>query len=287
VTINHLRVIELECKLSRVAAAIVEDDLTRERFRVNFRAVVNATGPWVDFVRTLEDAASAPVARLSKGVHAVVRLTGEWRAGLAIFDDSGTAIAIPWQGMLLLGATDTPHETSPARLAVDPSDVRQLLERFANVLSSEQLRADRVVHAFAGLRVLPLGEIATARARRRHVVGVGRSGMVSIAGGKLTTHRLIAMDALRHLPAEVRLHRRPPRSEPLGYRCSSATESLLRTRLDPDIATHLIQLYGEDVRRVVAYDDHVPDALDRIDPRGPDVWAQVDFARDEEWAYED
>jgi glycerol-3-phosphate dehydrogenase len=284
VTVNHVRVIELERKRSRVAAAIVEDALTSERFRVTFRAVVNATGPWVDVVRTLEDAASAPVARLSKGVHAVVRRTGEWRAGLAIFDGSGTAIAIPWQGMLLLGVTDTPHEASPARLAVDPSDVRQLLERFANVLSPEQLRADRVAHAFAGLRVLPLGDVATARARRRHVVGVGRGGMVSIAGGKLTTHRLIAMDALRHLPAEVRLHPRPPRTEPLGHPCSSATASLLGTRLDRDVATHLIQLYGEDARRVAAYDDHVPDALDRIDPRGPDVWAQVDFARDEEWA---
>ena len=54
--------------------------------------------------------------------------------------------------------------------------------------------------------------------------------------------------------------------------------------MDSDTAIHLIGLYGEDVRRIAAYDQHVPDAFDRIDPRGPDVWAQVDFARDEESA---
>jgi glycerol-3-phosphate dehydrogenase len=283
-TTNYVRVIELEREFGRAAAAVVEDVVTGERLRMTVRAMVNATGPWVDVVRTLEDPGSRPLVRLSKGVHAVVPLVGEWRAGLALFDDSATAIAIPWHGMLLLGATDTPHEASPTRLAVDPTDVRWLLDRFRNVLPREQLRADRVVHTFAGLRVLPRGEIATERARRRHVVAAGPAGMVTIAGGKLTTHRLIAMEALRHLPAEVRPRRRAPRDEPLGYPCSGATESILRTRLDSDTATHLIRLYGEEARRVAAYDDHVPDAFDRIDARGPDIWAQVDFARDEEWA---
>jgi glycerol-3-phosphate dehydrogenase len=108
--------------------------------------------------------------------------------------------------------------------------------------------------------------------------------MASIAGGKLTTHRLIAMDALRHLPAEVRPHRRAARSNALGSRCSQATETLLRRRLDPETTTHLVRLYGEAARSVIAYDDLVSDALERIHPGGPDVWAQVDFARDHEWA---
>ena len=281
---NYVRVVGLERSRDRVAAALVEDTVTGERRWMSFRAIVNATGPWVDAMRTLEDAGSTPLVRLSKGVHVVVPLVAEWKAGLALFDDSGTAIAIPFEGMLLLGATDTPHVPGPMLPSVDTTDVEQVLGRFANVLPPGQLLHDRVVHTFSGLRVLPLGEIATARARRRHVVAIGTGGMVSIAGGKLTTHRLIAMDALRRLPAEVRPRRRPPRDEPLGARCSARTESFLRASLDPETATHLIRLYGEDARRVAAYRDRAPDALDRIDPRGPDVWAQVDFARDEEWA---
>src|SRR5207248_6038271 len=102
---SHVRVVELERELGRVAAAVLEDVVTCERLRVRFRAVVNATGPWVDFVRNLEDTNSAPLVRLSKGVHVVVPLVGEWQAGLALFDDSGTAFAIPGKGMLL-GASD-------------------------------------------------------------------------------------------------------------------------------------------------------------------------------------
>jgi glycerol-3-phosphate dehydrogenase len=108
--------------------------------------------------------------------------------------------------------------------------------------------------------------------------------MVSIAGGKLTTHRLIAMEALRRLPVDARPRRRAARNEPLAARCSTATESFLRTRVDGDAATHLARLYGEEARRVAAYHERAPDALTRIDPRGPDIWAQVDFARDEESA---
>jgi len=66
--------------------------------------------------------------------------------------------------------------------------------------------------------------------------------------------------------------------------CSPTSESLLRARLDPDVTTHLIHLYGEEARRVAAYGDRAGGALDRLDPRGPDIWAQVDFARDEESA---
>jgi glycerol-3-phosphate dehydrogenase len=286
VTANYARVIGLERELKpdRITAAIVEDVPTGERLRVRFRAVVNAAGPFVDIVRALERTGALPLVRLSVGVHVVLPLTADWRSGLALFDDASTTIAIPWQGMLLIGATDTPaEEGEPPGVAIS-RDVRQLLGRLANVLPREHLLPSRIVHAFVGLRALPLGSVATTRASRRHVVAVGSGGMVSIAGGKLTTHRLIAMDALRSLPAEVRPRRSRPRSEQLGRTCPTAAESLLRTRLGPDVATHLIRLYGGDALSVAAYGDRACGALDRIDPRGPDIWAQVDFARDEESA---
>jgi len=285
-TANYVRVIglERELKSDRLTAAVVDDVPTGERLRIRFRAVVNAAGPFVDVVRALERSAAAPLVRLSMGVHAAVPLRGEWRGGLALFDEAGTAIAIPWHGMLLIGATDSPCDLAAQPLVVDPADIQQLLGRFADVLPREQLVASSVAHSFAGLRVLPLGTVATARASRRHVVAVGSWGMVSIAGGKLTTHRLIAMDALRHLPSEVRPRRRKPSAEALGRTCPSTAQSLLRASLDPDVAAHLIRLYGADAPRVAARGDRAPGALERVDPRGPDIWAQVDFARDEEWA---
>jgi glycerol-3-phosphate dehydrogenase len=276
-TASYVRVLGLER-----GAAVVEDVLTGAALRVRCRAVVNAAGPAVDAVRRLERSDAPPLVRLSVGVHAVLPLAGEWRGGLALFDDAGSAIAVPWQGMLLVGATDVPHEETAGPPAADPAHLEQLLARFAAVLPREQVHPGRVVHTFAGLRVLPLGDVATARASRRHVVDVGPGGMVSIAGGKLTTHRAIAMDALRRLPQGVRPRRRGPSSEPLGRVCPPATDALLRALLDPEVAAHLRRLYGADARRVV--ESRAPDALERVDPRGPDIWAEVDFARDDECA---
>ena len=284
VTANYARVLELEREPGRITVAVVEDVPTGERVRVRFRAVVNAAGPFVDLVRALEESSAAPLVRLSMGVHVVVPLRGEWRGGLALFDEGGTAFAIPWHGMLLIGATDSPHDVPLPPRVIDPADIQQLLGRFADVLPPGDLLASSVVHAFAGLRVLPLGSIATPRASRRHVVAVGSGGMVSIAGGKLTTHRLIAMDALRHLPSEVRPRRCNPSVEALGRTCPGTAESRLRASLGSDTAEHLIRLYGADAARVAAYGDGAVNALERVDPRGPDIWAQVDFARDEEWA---
>jgi glycerol-3-phosphate dehydrogenase len=82
------------------------------------------------------------------------------------------------------------------------------------------------------------------------------------------------MDALHRLPAEVQPRRRRPDSAPLGRVCAD------ELGVDPAVAADLRRLYGGEAGRVAAY----ADGLDRIDPRGPDIWAQVDFARDEEWA---
>src|ERR1700716_2830047 len=74
------------------------------------RAVVNAAGPWVDEVRRLEDPAARPMARLSKGVHVLVEHDRPWGAALAVPLERGrVAFAVPWQGVLLLGTTDTEY----------------------------------------------------------------------------------------------------------------------------------------------------------------------------------
>ena len=285
VTLNYTRAIALELAHGRIAAAVLEDVRTGAQLTLRCRAVVSATGAWLDFVRRLEDPRARPLTRLSKGVHAFLTLEGEWSAGVALFDDSRSAFAIPWQGMLMLGATDTPFEGDPADAAPDSEDIEALLSAFSGVLSRNQLRPDRVVHAVAGLRVLRPGNEETARASRRHVITVGRGGMISIAGGKLTTHRAIALDALRRLPPGLRPRRLSPSHEALpGAPAREAAVVELRRRVGPEITAHLVDLYGADAMQLLAYADSESNALARIHPDGPDVWAQAFFAVDEEWA---
>ena len=107
-----------------VRGAELRDRLTGETFSLDARAVVNATGPWIDSVRALEDPAAAPLGRLSKGVHLLLDLERPWSAALTIAHDPvRVTFAYPWQGMLLVGTTDTLYEGDPSDVAVEPADV--------------------------------------------------------------------------------------------------------------------------------------------------------------------
>jgi glycerol-3-phosphate dehydrogenase len=133
--------------------------------------------------------------------------------------------------------------------------------------------------SFAGLRVLPRGDGTTAHARREHMIRVGRFGMVSIAGGKLTTHRRIALETLRRVPdprvSDMRLEDLPLR--PGGV-------ALQERNIDPEVANHVTAIYGRDALDVLGRHWQHADALQRVHPDGPDVWAQVHYAVEEEWA---
>ena len=189
------------------SAAVAEDAFGRGVTTVRFRAVVNAAGPWLDDVRRLDNPSARPIATLSKGVQAMVVLPEGWRAGLAVFDEHRSVFAIPWQGMLLLGVTDEVFEGDPSRALPTKESIRGLRSTLAPFLAAELLADERVLSVSAGVRVLPRGRGATRDAPREQVIETSPSGMVSVGGGKLTTHRLIALEALKRLPAGVRLRR--------------------------------------------------------------------------------
>lgn len=281
--LNHARVVALEHPHGRLARASIQGRHGEGVIEVGFRFVVNAAGPWVDGVRQLEDQTSQPMARLSKGVHLLLESQSEWRAGVVVpVDDGRVTMALPWQGMLMLGTTDTDYEGDPSDCSVNDSEVRQVLEEASLALPRDVVRADAVRYSFAGLRVLPLGADTTAATHREHLVRTGRFGMVSIAGGKLTTHRRIALEALHRLPdprlANLRLVDVPlPQSSP-------ALLDEADRDTDPDVITHLTRIYGRDSLTVMGQRRQHRDALERIHPDGPDVWGQVYHAVEREWA---
>jgi glycerol-3-phosphate dehydrogenase len=253
---------------------------------VRCRAVVNAAGSWVDAVRRLDDRASQPIVRLSKGVHLTLPLDADWRAALIVpVDGTRVTFAIPWEGLLLLGTTDTAYEGDPAEVAPGPADVAQILSEAGLALPVSMLDPKRVCFSFAGLRALPLGAADTARAPREHLVAVSPSGMISVAGGKLTTHRLIAIDVLRRLPGSVlpQAGSLVPDDAPLP---GSGTPALpvRAAPIDPALWVHLQRTYGSEAPRVLEYGERDPTALQRIHPDGPDIWAQAHYAIDGEWA---
>jgi glycerol-3-phosphate dehydrogenase len=248
---------------------------------VRCRQIVNAAGPWVDRVRRLEDPNCAPASRLSKGVHVTLPLPAGWRAAIArTVGGSRVAFALPWEGVLLIGTTDTPYEGEPEDLEVEGSDLDQVFHEASLSLPKEILNRDRILYTFAGLRVLELGRTSTAEAPREHVITKGPLGMVSVAGGKLTTHRRIAMDVVQRLDDDrARKHRLTslplPGAGPVPERPAD---------IDPDAWDNLVRHYGSETVRLLAYRDTHRDALERVHPDAPVVWAQVYHGVAAEWA---
>ena len=164
--------------------------------------MLNATGPWVDHLRKMEDPNAAPSIRLSKGAHLVLKRTSPWKAALATpIDKYRITFALPWEDMLLLGTTDEEFEGDPADVAVTEKDTAQILDEAAFSVRDQQLSRDLITYSFAGLRVLPGGPGDTAKAKRETVVTEGRGGMLSVAGGKWTTFRHIGRTVMKKLEA--------------------------------------------------------------------------------------
>ena len=250
-----------------------------ETVRVRAGAIINATGPWLDRLRLLEDDASTPSIRLSKGVHLIADGGEGWNAAVTIpHDKVRVSFVIPWEGKLLLGTTDTLHEGAPEDARVTDEDVRTILDEAAVAVHDiGEVRA-----SFHGLRVLPGGPGATANARRETVYTRGSQGMLSVAGGKLTTYRKIALDALDQLGVR-NLDRRP---RPLPGAAGLSTIAW-PVELDPATRSHLLHLYGSLAMDVLGPAVADPTLLEPIVAGRPDLRAQELYAREHEWARTD
>ena len=268
--------------LERGPVAQLRDTLTGETFEFGVRAVVNAAGPWIDDVRRLEDAQAGTSVTLSRGAHLVLERDGGWGAAVTIpIDRTRVAFAVPWAGRLLVGTTDSAFEEDARTIAPTAAEERQILEEAALALDVDALGPVRA--RFAGVRVLPVGAVATARAHRETMLSSGPLGMVSVAGGKLTTYRRIALAVLHQLRAELELHRidRRPRPLPGAADPDVAADALRRrhTELDQPLAAHLAGTYGSLAEEVIA--------AGPLEPLGEgvlEVEAQVLYARKREWA---
>ncbi|MFI6281400.1 FAD-dependent oxidoreductase [Streptomyces sp. NPDC050988] len=299
--LNHAEVTGLRFTRGRVTGAELRDRLSGEEFDVSARLVLNATGPWVDHLRKMEDEHAAPSIRLSKGAHLVLRRTSPWKAALATpIDKYRITFALPWEDMLLLGTTDEAYEGDPADVSVNEKDISQILDEAAFSIRDQQLSRDLITYSFAGLRVLPGGPGDTSKAKRETVVTEGRGGMLSVAGGKWTTFRHIGRTVMKKLES---LPGRPlgedfepiselPKKLPLpGVANPRAVAHRLLVdgpapgpRMGADTARHLSTHYGSLAFDIARLANDNPELAERVHPDAPEIWAQVVYARDNEWA---
>jgi glycerol-3-phosphate dehydrogenase len=257
---NYMTVHALERTAGRVVGAQLEDRLTGERGVIRASVVVNATGPWSDRVRRLEDAGAAPLLQTTKGIHVVVdRSRLDHREAIAFTSpiDGRVMFVLPWGNLSYIGTTDTDSSEPPDELSVSAADMVYLLRSANARFPSARLGLEDVRATWAGLRPLLMdrgGRAASSRSRE-HAIVQGSGGMLTVVGGKLTTYRAMAAEVVDQAMRELR-HRdgRPRHAEartdedplPGGETAdlSQFRERGLELGMAPDSVDHLLRHYG-------------------------------------------
>ena len=206
---NYMAVVGLDRTAGRVIGAQLEDRLTGERGVVRASVVVNASGPWSDQVRRLEDAGAAPLLQPTKGVHVVVdrsRLDNRDAVAFTSPIDGRVMFVLPWGDLSYIGTTDTDSADSPDDLSVNGHDIVYLLRSANARFPSARLSVEDVRATWAGLRPLLLDQDSQAASSRsrEHAIVTGSGGMLTVVGGKLTTYRSMAAEVVDRAMREVR-----------------------------------------------------------------------------------
>ncbi len=301
----HAPLHEEHGEAKRIRGAVVEDVLTGARREVCATVIVNAVGPWLDELRALFGEGGGERLMPSKGAHIVLpreRLPVSSAVVMSAPRDGRPVFAIPWESATFVGTTDTEFDGSPDSVYADRDDVDYLLETVQKFFAKQALTREDVLSTWAGIRPLvSRGAGTTYRASREHAVESRADGVVMISGGKLTTYRIMATDAvdaavtlLTARQPERRVPRSATRERPLPgglgladdarRREVLAEQEALAARLGLDEATrrHCFETYG--VRATALLEDAARDsslAIPIVDGL-PYLWAEVDFAAEQE-----
>ncbi len=181
----------------------VHDLINDNRLEIRARHFVNAAGPWVDDIRKLDDPAAKLSVRLTKGVHLVFPLRAlPVNEAIVLGDDEERIVFVmPHDRYVLVGTTDTDFSGDRRTVTADPSDIAYLLKVLAEGLPKIKLTEDDIASSFAGLRALVISgdEKSPSAVPREETIIESASGMLSVAGGKLTTHREIGEKVVNRL----------------------------------------------------------------------------------------
>ncbi len=261
-----------------VDGVAARDTETGEPLTLDARVVINATGMFTDEVRRMADPGAAPMVAPSQGIHLVLDrsfLRGDTAVMVPHTSDGRVLFAIPWHGRTIVGTTDTPIDSPSYEPLPLDEEIEFVLETAGEYLSRQPTRAD-VLSVYVGIR--PLVKAAgsdaskTSALSRDHTIHVDGSGLLTIVGGKWTTYRHMAEDAVNHAATLGRLPDKP-----------CVTEELRVHGYAPD-ATGPLAVYGSDAEEVRALAARQPEWGELLHPELPYIAAEVVWAVREEMA---
>ena len=290
--VNHCAVRALVHGGGRVTGAVVEDRFGGGARTVRADVVVNATGPWADELLALDDGRPHAAVRGTKGAHILVprdRVGNVSAVTLLSPLDGRVMFVLPAGRFALVGTTDTRTTEHPQAVRATEEDVAYLLAAVNALFPAAALGRDDVVSAWAGLRPLVAagqgeGAGAEGSASREHALAWSDTQLLTITGGKLTTYRAMAAEAVEAVLRRLRRRARPPlthrRALPGGELASLDAERSAATAAvgDGETAAWLVGAYGTRWRRVWGLTERVPALRERLDPSLPYLAAEVTYA---------
>ena len=255
-----------------VTGTAVTDLETGATHEIRAARTINATGVWTEDTQNLATDAGGLKVLASKGVHIVVpKAAIDAETGIFLRTEKSVLFIIPWPRYWVIGTTDTPWTEDVAKPVATAADIDYILQH-ANEVLSRPLSRDDIIGVYAGLRPLLQPRLkpgadnrlaASTKVSREHTVTRVAPGLTAIAGGKLTTYRVMAADAVDHALGEALARAHPsatarlPLTGAAGYRALAARAGAIARERGWTLArvTHLLDRYG----------DELPALLDSID----------------------
>lgn len=299
---NYIEVVSLLREGSSLRGARVRDVETGEEFDVEARMVCNAAGAWGDEVCELDEPGAPQKLQLTKGSHIMVpRGRARTKNALPIVSptDDRLMFVIPRGHFSLIGTTDTYYHEDLDHPYATKEDVEYILEAVNHILPRSHVDVGDIISTYAGLRPLAMQEggedVAESAVSREHRIYQGRSGLLTIAGGKLTTARSMAEEMVdtvaRKLSSEFGVRAKSgclTKDNPILGTPAPDTEARVRAlgaklKFDDDVLTGLFK-QGTDALKVLALIDQDASLGEQLAPDVPHIKAQVRFAVEGEMA---
>ena len=294
VVVNYAAVTGFSKENDRIKSATVRDELTGETFEIRATVFLNCTGPYADHIRLLANPNMQPRIRPSKGVHIVLpreTLQSDYAILIPKTADGRVVFAIPFGNKVFVGTTDTDYSTLNQEPLLEPDEVEYLLETVRPYLAKIPGQTD-IQAGFGGIRPLIVSSRANTKTllRDHEVEHDPQSGLLSLLGGKWTTYRLMAQDAIDRVsefidkPAQANSTETYYLTGGENYRFSDWRNLQEIYGLPADVCQHLMRTYGtraEEVAKLAQKEQHL---TKKLDESLPFIEAEIVYQVQEEMA---
>jgi len=289
--LNYAPLTALIHEQNKLVGATIKDSFTDKQYTIRAKGIINATGPFVDSIRLLDDPNTKPMLTVSSGAHVIIKqkICPDDKGFLIPNTEDGRVLfMLPWNNSTLVGTTDQPAkiEFNPTASTDDINYIVKHLTHYFNL----NLGPEDILSSWSGLRPLVSNpdSATTATISRDHVLLQSSKGLLTITGGKWTTYRLMAEDTINaaiktfKLPQADCITKQIKLSGANGYTTDLPEKLTKKFKLDMDIAIHLAKAYGANAWDILQKNSVA--ALNRLHPDYPYIEAEVSYAITSEYA---